>query len=171
LRTFENSDGIGSLALIPDGSLAVGSRPSIQNLSDFRRIKIWNAISEELVRKFEGNNLVTRLRTLKNGDLISVSSYQTIIYNITTGKIKTFLMPDKLEANVGVLDIIQLKDGSLATGSLFYSINFWTIANDTAFQTHIKLNNSVRCLAELNNGSLLASGSDDNLISIWDLKS
>ncbi|PCI36007.1 MAG: hypothetical protein COB50_05195 [Thiotrichales bacterium] len=158
LKTLSgHSDSVRSLVALDNGMLASGSNDGT--------IKLWEISSGKCLRTLTGHsNYVESLVALDNGMLASGTEEEIKIWNISSGKcLKT------LKGSNGRLMV--LVNGVLATGTGGYekTIKLWDISSGKCLKTLSGHSDYVWSLVALDNG-MLASGSVDNTIKIWDMR-
>jgi WD40 repeat protein len=176
IKTFNklagHTEGVSSLVLLPDGSLASGSYDKI--------IRIWETFKGEIIKVLNGHtDWVSSLVVLPDGSLVSASYDKTIrIWNtITAVTIKTLTGHTDW-----VSSLVVLKDGSLVSASYDKTIIIWNTNTGNKIITFTDHNAAVILLDESwfeyieynenrkNIFNLLVSSSVNGKMIIWKLE-
>jgi 3-deoxy-D-manno-octulosonate 8-phosphate phosphatase KdsC-like HAD superfamily phosphatase len=112
---------------------------------------------------------------LSDGRLASASRDNTVkIWNVNNGTCERTLSGhikidiDVVSRTVGVISVIQLSDGRLASGSSDNTVKIWNVDNGTCERTLSGHSEAVHILIQLSDGRL-ASASRDNTVKIWNV--
>jgi len=157
-----------TLIELKDGTLATGSADTT--------IKLWdrNGFCLKIFTGHKGS--VLTLIELKDGNLASGSYDNTIkLWNRKGSCLKTFKghkdlvrTPEGSFFTPSVLTLIELKDGTLASGSGDHTIKLWN-QRGSCLKTFKGHTGRIYSLIELQNGTLV-SRSADKTIKLWDRK-
>ena len=147
-----------SLTQLKNGLLVSGS---IDNT-----LKIWDLSLGNYTFSFNAGDFVTSILELSDGRLAVGFYYGSIqLLNLTTAKIDSYLNYHRKT----VCSMIQLTDGRVASADYAGIINIWGPTGVTKFSLIGNVSQVLK-LVELNNG-LLAAGTGNNTIQIWNIAS
>lgn len=168
--TLDETNWLNNVAITPDKqTLVSGSEDGI---------KVWNLKTRELKDIFTGLTKKVRAvaispdgQTLASGDEEGLK-----IWNLNTGKLKATLTGHTGE----VLSIAISSDGqTLVSGNRDHTVKIWnlktgelitTLPRQVNYKTRETHGSGVHSVAISSDGQTLASGSWDNIIEIWNLK-
>ncbi|KAJ6231330.1 serine/threonine-protein kinase tnni3k-related [Anaeramoeba flamelloides] len=157
---------INCLTVFPNGTLVSGGGDYL--------IKVWDVISGICLKDLEGHSrCVSCLVALENGLLASGSHDETIkVWDLNNESDENKCLWSRYTGGWVNSLIYSAFKNSLVTGIMGGNvIRFWDLSTGARQKCELKGHtNSVRFLLELENG-LLASGSDDKNIIIWNLTS
>eukprot|EP00051_Salpingoeca_urceolata_P001430 m.40932 g.40932 ORF g.40932 m.40932 type:complete len:682 (+) comp11419_c0_seq1:841-2886(+) len=158
-----HEDGVRSVAWSPDGRLLASG-------ADDTTIRIWDGDSGELLKTLEGHkDWVNSVTWSPDGTkLASASGDKTVrVYDTNTGK--------ELVVLKGHSDWVQCvqwaPDGTRAASCAFEmdkSVRIWNLQKKKAEHTLVGHTDRVNSVAWSPDSSLVASGSDDKTIVVWD---
>jgi WD40 repeat protein/tRNA A-37 threonylcarbamoyl transferase component Bud32 len=167
LRRFEgHTDGVYSVALSPDGKLALSGAA----LSDSDpSVRLWDVASGKEVRRLAGHTAgVTSVAFSPDGKTaLSGSDDHTIrLWDVVTGR-----QLKNLEGHTDkVLTAAFSPDGKLiASGSRDKTVRLWDATTGKAMYVVEGYADAVRTVAFSPDGTRLASGSFDRTVQLWDV--
>ena len=153
-----HSDQVVTLAALPNGDLASGSKDKL--------IKIWNTTSGDTKYNLTAHqNWVNCLVLLKNSDLASGSSD----FTVKVWDINSWLVKKNINTGSIVWSLAELQNGNLAIGCDDSRIIIWDINNNTTI-TIIGQSNPVTSLVVFLNGDLI-TGYNNGFIQVLNISS
>ncbi|HCU05653.1 MAG TPA: hypothetical protein DIC51_05120 [Coxiellaceae bacterium] len=152
-KVMKDSGSITALAVLHDGSFAVGSD---------RGIHVWNVQTGTCLFAFKDCQDVTALFVLRNGLL--VAGFQNGLIRILDPHKKTCLFTLSGHSNA-VRSFAIFPDDRLVSGSLDQSIKVWDICTRRCLSTLIGHSNPIYALAILPDGCLISGSYKE--IKIW----
>eukprot|EP01102_Stenamoeba_stenopodia_P020078 TRINITY_DN7719_c0_g1_i1.p1 TRINITY_DN7719_c0_g1~~TRINITY_DN7719_c0_g1_i1.p1 ORF type:complete len:338 (-),score=35.79 TRINITY_DN7719_c0_g1_i1:18-1031(-) len=158
LRTINVDTAVYALILLRDRTTIVSNHAG-------GWYKMWRTTDFECFRKFPSprtNGRAVCLRELKNGDIVSVEQSDVHIWT-RDGILKTTFKGHKAD----VLQVIELQDNKLASGSIDGIIKIWDDTTGSCSSITGSIERIVG-LAELSNGFII-SVSWDLTLRIWDI--
>jgi WD40 repeat protein len=178
---------IMTVAFVPQGGANSVNQPILASGSDDATIRLWDVATGKLLRILEGHtgwiwSLAFMPRSQPIGSvLVSSSEDQTVrLWNITTGQTLTLF-----KGHVGSISSLAFDATGqlLATGSYDQTIKLWDVASGQLLRTlqgHTGWVCSIafsppprevdmRDIAEQSSDQILASGSTDETIQLWDI--
>lgn len=160
LRTLLLSSGVGAMAGLADGLLAVGGR-------DDGAIQLLNLATGVSQRVLEGHRSgVTALVALPGDRLASGSRDDTIrLWNLTSGR----CLQELKGHQKGINALAVLADGQLVSASEDCTIRLWDPARGECLRVLEGHPTGVQRLAPLPDGRLASSGLDE-VLRLWDPK-
>ncbi|MCB0173098.1 MAG: hypothetical protein KDJ97_21405 [Anaerolineae bacterium] len=176
------TDRITSVAFNPDGKILVSS-------SDDGTVKLWDLRTGQLHQTLSGHNeRVTSVAFSPNGQILASGSNDCTVRLWDVNSLETKSPPYILEGHTDWIRAIAFSpDGqTLASGSTDYTIRLWhigvvletgglpsetNISSDSKQSHHILQGhtNWINAIAFSPNGQILASGSSDHTIRLWDM--
>jgi len=168
-----DEDGVFALSYSPDGH-------ELAFLSEGKTIKLWDTKSEKFKQDFQYNNdLIHSVSYSPDGSVLASTSYKTIkLWDTKSGELMQMLKGHEGD----VWGLSYSPDGrTLASGSADTTIKLWDVKTGYLKQTlkekekekeqdQEKGKNEIRTLSYSPNGRILASGSLDKTIKLWDAK-
>ncbi len=156
----ENFGGILSVALSPDGILAVGDTKG--------EIRLWQVADGKQLLTCKGHTgWVRSVAFSPDGyQLASGSSDNNIkLWNASTGQcLKT------LQGHTNrVRSVAFSPDGCIISGSDDRTVKLWDVSTGKCSRTLQGHTNRIRFVTFSSNGQIIASGSDDQTIKLWDI--
>jgi COMPASS component SWD3 len=132
-------------------------------------IRIWNAMTGDLIREFskQDQNLRSLALSSDNKILVSGSDQRIRIWNAETGELQRSLFghPDWVRG----LAITPDNNFLISTGDP--KIKIWDLATGEKLRTTIGHSAAIRGMALSQDGRLLVTGSRDGVVKVWNVKS
>jgi COMPASS component SWD3 len=132
-------------------------------------IKIWNAITGDLIREFprQDQNLRSLALSSDNKILVSGSDQRIRIWDAETGELRRSLFghPDWVRG----LAITPDNNFLISTGDA--KIKIWDLATGEKLRTIIGHSAAIRGMAQSQDGQILVTGSREGVVKVWNVKS
>ncbi len=155
-----HTKGVSATAFSPDDRWVLSG-------SEDKSLRVWDAVTGELVRAFQAKEMVRRVAASPNRRFVAAGGNvkQVHIWNVATGAVEAdFSLPD---GSAGAFDFSP-DDRYLAMGYGVGNIAVWDVSERKLLYTRAGHSSAIARLRYVSGGTRLVSFSSDGLVMVWD---